>query len=151
MKIDINLKYVPNDLEEIYEVICQMYNIDIRHKTRKRNYVDARAIFYALSRKLTTHSHLLISSFLKQGHCSSLHGVKLFDNLMATDKDFREAARFALFKCCNILEKVHEDSRDYIFQNWSKITNVQQSKICEKLKSYIMDNMEIKLKKESYA
>jgi hypothetical protein len=151
MKIDINLKYAPNDLEEIYEVICQMYHIDIRDKNRKQEYVLARAIFYALSKKLTRHSIAIIAGFLKQDHASCVHSIKIFNEFMATNNKFREAARFALFKCCNLLEQVEEDPRDFVFLNWSKITNVQQTKICDSVKTYIKDNMELGLKKESYA
>ena len=149
MKIDINLDYAPSDLKEIYSVVCQMYHIDIRKKSKKQSYVFARAIFFSLSRKLTKHSHVLIASFVNQGHCSSMHGVRTFDNLMATNKDFREAARFALFKSCDLLEKVEEEPKDYIFLNWSKITNKQQMKIKEKMAEFLYSNK--LLKKESYA
>ena len=151
MKIDINLKYAPNDLEEIYEVICQMYHIDIRDKNRKQEYVLARAIFYALSKKLTRHSIAIIAGFLNQDHASCVHSIKIFNEFMATNNKFREAARFALFKCCNLLEQVEEDPRDFVFLNWSKITNVLQTEICDSVKTYIKDNMELGLKKESYA
>lgn len=150
MKIDINLDYAPSDLKEIYSVVCQMYHIDIREKSRKQSYVFARAIFFSLSRKLTKHSHVLIASFVNQSHCSSMHGVKTFDNLMATNKDFREAARFALFKSCDLLEKTEEDPRDFIFLNWSEITNKQQMKIKEKMAKFLYTNKSL-LKKESYA
>ena len=150
MKIDINLDYAPSDLKEIYSVVCQMYAIDIREKSRKQSYVFARAIFFSLSRKLTKHSHVLIASFVNQGHCSSMHGVRTFDNLMATSKEFREAARFALFKSCGLLEKIEEDPRDFIFLNWSEITNKQQMKIKEKMAKYLFTNKSL-LKKESYA
>ena len=150
MKIDINLDYAPSDLKEIYSVVCQMYHIDIREKSRKQSYVFARAIFFSLSRKLTKHSHVLIASFVNQGHCSSMHGVRTFDNLMATNKDFREAARFALFKSCDLLEKAEENPRDFIFLNWSEITNKQQMKIKEKMAKFLYTNKSL-LKKESYA
>tara|TARA_R110000787_G_C13179810_1_gene421708 strand:- start:155 stop:604 length:450 start_codon:yes stop_codon:yes gene_type:complete len=149
MKIDINLDYAHSDLKEIYSVICQMYHIDIRNKNRTTDYVDARAIFFALSKKLTRHSHSVIARFLDRDHSTSVNGIKTFNNLMATDKDFREAARFALFKSCDLLEKVEEDPRDYIFLNWSKITNKQQMKIKEKMAEFLYSNKS--LKKESYA
>ena len=149
MKIDINLDYVHSDLNEIYSVVCQMYHIDIRNKNRTTEYVDARAIFFALSKKLTRHSHSVIGSFLNRDHATSIHGIKTFNNLMATDKDFRDAARFALFKSCDLLEKVEEEPRDFIFLNWSKITNKQQIKIKEKMAEFLYSNK--LLKKESYA
>ena len=150
MKIDINLDHAPRDLKEIYSVVCQMYAIDIRDKNRKQSYVFARAIFYSISRKLTQHSHVFIASFLNQDHCASMHGVRIFENLMATSKEFREAARFALFKSCGLLEKIEEDPRDFIFLNWSEITNKQQMKIKEKMAKYLFTNKSL-LKKESYA
>jgi len=149
MKIDINLDYAPRDLKEIYSVVCQMYAIDIREKSRKQSYVFARAIFFSLSRKLTKHSHVLIASFVNQGHCSSMHGVRTFDNLMATSKEFREAARFALFKSCDLLEKVEEEPRDFIFLNWSEITNKQQMKLKEQMIYFL--NINTKIKNPSYA
>ena len=149
MKTDINLNYLPSDLREIYSVICEMKGIDIRNKNRTNEYVDARAIFFALSKKLTKHSHSAIGSFLNRDHSTSINGIKTFNNLMATDKDFREAARFALFKSCDLLEKVEEEPRDFIFLNWSKITNKQQIKIKQKMAEFLYSNK--LLKKESYA
>lgn len=151
MKIDINLKNHPTDLTEIYSVVCQMSNVDIRDKSRKRNYVDARNVFYGIARKLTNHSHAVIGGFLNRDHTTSVHGHRMFHILMASDQKFRDATRFAMYKSCNLLDKIAQDPRDFVFLNWSKITNVQQSKISDLIKRYIMDNMEIKLKKESYA
>tara|TARA_R110000824_G_scaffold292462_1_gene480886 strand:+ start:747 stop:1196 length:450 start_codon:yes stop_codon:yes gene_type:complete len=148
MKTDINLNYAHSDLKEIYSVICEMKSIDIRDRNKTTQYVDARAIFFALSKKLTRHSHSVIGSFLNRDHATSIHGIKTFNNLMATDKDFRDAARFALFKSCDLLEKVEEEPRDFIFLNWSKITNKQQMKIKQKMSSFLYSN-EL-LKKESY-
>lgn len=68
---------------------------------------------------------------------------------MATDKDFREAARFALFKACDLLEKVEEEPRDYIFLNWSKITNKQQLKLKDQMIDFL--NTNTKIKNSNYA
>ena len=151
MKIDINLENHPTDLTEIYSVVCQMSNVDIREKTRKRHYVDARNVFYGIARKLTKHSHATIGGFLNRDHATSVHGTRMFHILMATDQDFRDATRFALFKSCSLLDKTAQDPRDFVFLNWTKITNVQQLEIRDLMRSYIKDNMEIKLKIESHA
>tara|TARA_B100000768_G_scaffold174760_1_gene185419 strand:- start:1145 stop:1594 length:450 start_codon:yes stop_codon:yes gene_type:complete len=149
MKIDINLKNHPTDLTEIYSVICQMSNVDIRDKTRKRNYVDARNVFYGISRKLTMHSHAVIGGFLNRDHATSVHGTKMFKILMASDQKFRDATRFALYKCCNLLDKIAEDPRDFVFLNWSKITNEQQSKMKDQMVYFLNTNTQIKV--PSYA
>jgi hypothetical protein len=149
MKIDIDFNNAPSDLREIYSVICQMRGIDIRDKNRTNDYVYARAIFFALAKKLTKHSHSVMGSFLNRDHATSIHGVKTFNNLMATDKDFREAARFALFKCCDLLDKAEEKPRDFIFLNWSKITNKQQLKLKDQMIGFLKTNT--KIKNPSYA
>jgi len=149
MKIDIDFNNAPSDLREIYSVICQMKGIDIRDNNRTNDYVYARSIFFALAKKLTRHSHSVIASFLNRDHSTSIHGVKTFNNLMATDKDFREAARFALFKACDLLEKVEEEPRDYIFLNWSKITNKQQLKLKDQMIDFL--NTNTKIKNSNYA
>ena len=149
MKIDIDFNNAPSDLREIYSVICQMKGIDIRDNNRTNDYVYARSIFFALAKKLTKHSHSVIASFLNRDHSTSIHGVKTFNNLMATDKDFREAARFALFKACDLLEKVEEEPRDYIFLNWSKITNKQQLKLKDQMIDFL--NTNTKIKNSNYA
>tara|TARA_R110000744_G_scaffold294510_1_gene404717 strand:+ start:39 stop:488 length:450 start_codon:yes stop_codon:yes gene_type:complete len=149
MKTDINSNNLPSDLREIYSVICEMKGIDIRNKNRTNDYVYARAIFFALSKKLTRHSHSVIGGFLNRDHSTSIHGIKTFNNLMATDKDFREAARFALFKSCDLLEKVEEEPRDFIFLNWSEITNKQQMKLKEQMIYFL--NINTKIKNPSYA
>ena len=151
MKIDINLKNHPTDLTEIYSVVCQMSNVDIREKTRKRNYVDARNVFYGIARKLTNHSHEVIGGFLNRNYSTSVHGTKMFNILMASDQKFRDATRFAMYKSCNLLDKIAEDPRDFVFLNWTKITNKQQSEIKNQMIDFLNTNNEILLKKESYA
>lgn len=52
------------------------FNIkDISKKTRKKEYVSARAIYYKLSREETSASLAKIGSFINKDHATALHGL----------------------------------------------------------------------------
>jgi hypothetical protein len=141
----------PSDLKEIYSVICQMNKIDIRLKNRLTIYIKSRALFFGIAKKLTKHPHAALGGFLDRDHSTSMNGLTTFNNMMETDKNFREAARFALFKCCNLLEKVEEDSRDFVYLKWNDLTNEQQKEIKKLMENLLNANEEKTVKKiESY-
>ena len=62
-------------LDKIYNYVNKEFNLDIKENTRKRNYVDARALFYLLARKTTNYSYECIAGYLKKNHATAVHGV----------------------------------------------------------------------------
>ena len=63
-------------LNDIYEYVCSVYGIDIKKDTRKRVYVEARALYYLLSRNATRFSLQLIADIVGRDHASVIHGIE---------------------------------------------------------------------------
>lgn len=70
-------KYVENE-----------FNIkDISKKTRKKEYISARAIYYKLSKEETSASLSKIGSFIDKNHATVLHGLNsIFPSLEIYDR-----------------------------------------------------------------
>ena len=73
-----------NELKYIKQYCEKTYNIkDISKVSRKTNYVQARALYYSLSRKHTSYSTTVIGEQLKKDHSTVVHGSnKLHDELI---------------------------------------------------------------------
>ena len=141
MKIKINSNNAPSKIKEIYSVVCEIFEIDIREKSRVRNYVDARTIYFSLCRELTPYSMTVIASFINRDHTTCVHGLKLFNDLMQTDKVFRETTKIALYKCCRLIGSDYKEHRQYVIENFSQLDNKQQRSITDKIKFYLHENM----------
>tara|TARA_R100000541_G_scaffold39136_1_gene46972 strand:- start:5296 stop:5625 length:330 start_codon:yes stop_codon:yes gene_type:complete len=76
--------------EKIIKTINETLEVDIRSKTRRREVVYSRFIFYHLMRNKLHRSYSLatIGAFLKKDHATVLHGLKQFDLLINYD-DFK--------------------------------------------------------------
>jgi hypothetical protein len=62
-------------LEKIIEYTNEVFKIDIRNQTRKRNYVEARAFYYELARKITNYTLADIGKPLGKDHSTVLYGL----------------------------------------------------------------------------
>lgn len=68
--------------------IHDFFKIDINQKTRKREVVEARFMFYELCRK-NRMSLSQIGRFVGKDHATVLHGTKRFEILCEVDVDFK--------------------------------------------------------------
>lgn len=141
MKIKIDYETAPVAIQEIYFTVCMMFKVDIRNKSKRREYVEPRTIYFALCRELTPHSVTLIASYIDRDHATCLHGLNVFNNLMQTDKNFREITRAALYKCCLLLGSDYGDTRDYLVDNFPQLDTKQQRSIIHRVKYYVHENM----------
>ena len=67
-------------MEYLVEAINQITGVDIRKKTRKRENVMYRSLFFTLCRKHDTFiSYQQIANFVGLDHATAIHGVKNFD------------------------------------------------------------------------
>jgi chromosomal replication initiator protein len=80
----------------IMKTISTYYNIDvevIKSKTRKREIVQCRHIFYYFSKRLTRHPLASIGDYSAKGwkgdHATAIHGIKAAKMLIETDKYYR--------------------------------------------------------------
>lgn len=80
-------------IEDITDIVCDYFNMPvdyIRSKTRKREVVQARQIAMFFSKSLTKLSLTSIGSQIGQkDHATVLHACKTVNNLIDTDKQFR--------------------------------------------------------------
>ncbi len=68
--------------------IYDFFKIDINQKTRKREIVEARFMFYELCRK-NRMSLAQIGRFVGKDHATVLHGTKRFEILCDVDVEFK--------------------------------------------------------------
>jgi chromosomal replication initiation ATPase DnaA len=76
--------------QELIKVINKSLNLDITQKTRKREVVYARFIFYHKLRYAKKYySFQMIADYLGKDHASVIHGIKQYELLKEYD-DFKE-------------------------------------------------------------
>ncbi len=80
-------------IEYIQKIVCEYYKIPVdlmQGKTRKREIVQARQVSMYFSKSLTKSSLASIGSHIGgKDHATVLHACKTVNNLMDTDKHFR--------------------------------------------------------------
>jgi len=150
MKVPIDYESAPVEIQEIYYAVCLLFKIDIRNQCRRREYVEPRTIYFALCRKLTPYSMTVIASFIDRDHCTCVHGLKVFSNLMETDAKFREKTKKALYKCCILLGSDFDNTREYLVDNFPQLDVKQQRSILHRVKFYVHENMS-NVKSPAYA
>ena len=62
-------------LKKIIDYTNEVFKIDIRNETRKRNYVEARAFYYELARKTTNHTLADIGKPIGKDHSAVLYSL----------------------------------------------------------------------------
>ena len=81
-------------IDYIQKVVCNFYNIaldQLQSKTRKREIVQARQVAMFFSKSLTKSSLATIGSQIGgKDHATVLHACKTVNNLIETDKRFRQ-------------------------------------------------------------
>jgi predicted RNase H-like nuclease (RuvC/YqgF family) len=82
-----------NILAHTADAVGEALGIDIRSRTRMIDYVEARAIYYNLCRNRYDFTLFRIGREVDRDHASVMHGLKIYENLMATDGRFRNKAR----------------------------------------------------------
>lgn len=78
------------NIDFILSVIKAETGLDVLNPTRKREYVDARAIASALLSRNLNMTLNQIGKVFNKNHATVLHSLKLFDNLYETDARFKE-------------------------------------------------------------
>lgn len=83
-------------LDQICNYVNKEFNLDIKENTRKRNHVDARALFYLIARKATNYSYECIAGYLKKNHATAVHGVHNIVRHLNEDTVIKALAHFDL-------------------------------------------------------
>jgi len=81
--------------EHIADQISSALKLDLYQNSRKLNLVDARALYcYILHKELNYTLYQVRDTFRQKGksyhHCSVLHSVNIFDEVLSRREDIRE-------------------------------------------------------------
>ena len=87
--------------ETIKEIVENYFEISISRNTRKRQYVEARAIYYKLCRIFTQLSLEQIGKSVNRDHASVLHGVRSINTWEEVDKRMNNNMRILKNKIIN--------------------------------------------------
>ena len=87
--------------ETIKEIVESYFELSISRNTRKRQYVEARAIYFKLCREFTQLSLEQIGKSVKRDHASVLHGVKSINTWVQVDKRMNNNMRILKNKIIN--------------------------------------------------
>ena len=71
--------------ELINEIVDQYFELKINTPTRKRPYVEARAVYYKLCKEFTNLTLEGIGWDFGKNHATVLHGIRQLDNWMKQD------------------------------------------------------------------
>ena len=74
------------DLKRIIEDVC---NVDFKLNSRKRKYINARAIGYEILRNKEHQSLQNIARYFNKTHCTVLYGLKNFKYMMLEDAQMK--------------------------------------------------------------
>ena len=85
-------------IKQLVEVETKIKDISV--KSRKKDIVTARVMYYYLSRKYTSASYERIAGYLNRNHATAIHSLKNYDNW-----------KFAMFEYSKELEKLHSIER----------------------------------------
>ena len=72
----------------VKEIVEDYYNLDITTPTRKRPYIEARAIYYKLLRDHTQYSLHAIGATMEKDHSTVLYFTRKAKDWLLYDKDF---------------------------------------------------------------
>tara|TARA_R110000787_G_scaffold94579_1_gene197325 strand:+ start:413 stop:817 length:405 start_codon:yes stop_codon:yes gene_type:complete len=91
-------------IEEILRLVELDVHADLNTKSRKRELVYARAIYFKLAKDMTKRSCDSIGKLVSRDHASVLHGIKLFDNVISEyEMEYVKIYKELRFKIGNIV------------------------------------------------
>lgn len=85
----MKIKSVNHDIDIICDAVAVVTKANPMAKDRVRENVDARRIVYKVCREMLNLTYIRIAKYFDKNHASVLHGLKHFDALFETDRDFR--------------------------------------------------------------
>jgi len=95
----------------IKEIVDNYFELNLKRNTRKRQYVEARAIFYKLCREFTKLSLEEIGEQVNRDHASVLHGIRSLNNWIEYDNRIKNNLRILRNKVRNF-----EDEKDNVIE-----------------------------------
>ncbi len=104
-------------LDSIKEYVNNLYGLDIEKNTRKREYVDARTLYYKLCRELTKCSLTTIGESVGRDHSIVLHSFKNILHHLDTEEIEKAYLHFGK------VENLPKESYSYLEYQNKKLLN----------------------------
>lgn len=79
---------------KIKELVEQVYKLDIASKSRRADYIQARAIYYKLCMEFTRLNQTRIAKTLDKNHATIIHSLKQWDVFVRFIPDFESNYKF---------------------------------------------------------
>lgn len=76
--------------ETIKKLVENYFKIELNSKTRRREYVEARAIYYKLLRENTRMSLASIGKTMNRDHATALHSIRKIEDWLEFDKQLKQ-------------------------------------------------------------
>ena len=108
--------------DDIYQYVNNVYGIDIKEKTRKRDFSEGRALFYFIARKKTNFTYECIGDYMGKNHASVLHAVK--NTIHYLDKEIVAEG----LKYFDLEDKMPRDTIAYLKQKTEELTEQLEQK-----------------------
>ena len=119
------------ELEKFKKIFNKHFDIDISTKTRKRNYADARKIFYKISKELLFVTTTEIGKSVNVDHATVIVGTQRLEDLLAFDKRTNENYLILRDKCEKVVKSLNNPFYKYLGKEdilQHKVMNYLQTK-----------------------
>ena len=140
--------------ETIKEIVESYFEINISRTTRKRQYVEARAIYFKLCRDFTQLSLEQIGKSVNRDHASVLHGVKSINTWVQVDKRMNNSMRILKNKIINYQVETDEtvELNESIVLKYLELKDQvkNQQEIIDKLSSDLKEITDKHTKREKF-
>jgi len=131
------------DLINIEEVVNEALSCEISSGSRKRVSVDGKKIFCYISKQLTEKTLKEIGEHINLTHATILYHIRTFENLMRYDQKLRDATKFCMLVCNNMLGNETLKFRDNVELYWKTLSFKQQETLSRLAKRYYINNTKI--------
>lgn len=122
-------------LQEIKHLVEKELQLNLDYKTRKREYVFARAVYYRLCHEFTKCSLTAIGKEVNKDHATVIHGLKIFKEFNLFPSMYQSELK-AYNNIYPTLKKVSDELKDNMPETLlERITNERQEMMNERNKS----------------
>jgi hypothetical protein len=131
--------------EEIAELISEALGVDIKQKTRIRQCVEGRFIYYNIARNFFDGTLEHIGAVVNRNHSTVVHGLEMFDVLISSDKNFKFKYNFITHLLFDAVEFPKKDTTAYYkLTKENEDLKIQIKELTLKAKQFEVNNDEPK-------
>ena len=102
------------ELTFIYTLVSDHYLLDLTTRSNKREYVDARNMYYKLAREFLNVSLEKVGEKVNKNYATVLHGIKSCDDLLSYNKYANENYLILRNKCLNKINNLANPYEKYL-------------------------------------